>query len=254
MIGYRVLDVGLRPLRKVRLVRVAPSLRLAPFQRAEIEVVRRRLQGSGRRIWPGPLYHLSSFHATDRLVLCVGTTDYLVAVAMHEYSKSWAKCLGEESLPRPIAISVLTLTRDQKLVMERRSRLVAEYPGKFHVRPSGHPEPPETLRQSIARESGEELGIKPSEVSELCYLGMVQNMENGKVEVICSQRTRLSLEEVRSRQPSSEWESEEQIGIPATPRGIRKMVRAHSREICVPGMAALAIALRAYEGSSAVSR
>ncbi|GJQ10471.1 hypothetical protein GpartN1_g2262.t1 [Galdieria partita] len=160
--------------------------------------------------------------------LNLGLTDY----ATYQSSSSLASPLTffqspeegspERHLPLPLGNAGIVLTCDNFIILLERSEQVGEGAGRW-VLPGGHPEPSHVnikddlqtqsyegtrdmclsiereLYNSIIMEVTEEVGLKPSELSTLHMLGMVQRERDKRPVLVGHTRITLSKSEIEAR-------------------------------------------------------
>ena len=95
-------------------------------------------------------------------------------------------------------------TADERIVVQRRSESVFEYPGFFHVC-GGNVEPADVagadapgVFASARRELDEELGIGAGAITELTCLGLAENAETFKPELLTVVDVDLSADDFAS--------------------------------------------------------
>jgi 8-oxo-dGTP pyrophosphatase MutT (NUDIX family) len=180
--------------RRLALPGAVESLISGAWAAAEIEAA-----GRGRRIFPGAMARLNGWSATDRsLKLELGPTDYRVFVGTNLRHPELAASFGRNAMACPLGISVAVRTADERIVLQRRSETVYEYPGFFHVC-GGNVEPVDVagtdapgVFASARRELDEELGIGLEAIEEIACLGLVENSRTLKPELLTEARVCLS--------------------------------------------------------------
>jgi len=178
-------------------------LPLTPSLEAEISAhwisALSRAQEQGIRLHDGALFNLEDACCdTGRLHLSLSRTRY----------RRWTYSAGRKEaawISRPLACCAALISSDGKLLLQERSAEVAEGPGLLHV-PGGHPDPERDLRGgrpdlfvAMEAELHEELGLLASDLGEGRILGLVENLENGKPELLFRYETGLGSEEIAAR-------------------------------------------------------
>src|SRR5262249_13698340 len=133
----------------------------------------------GRELFPGAMTRLFGWSADDStLTLDLGSTDYRTFVGTNLRHPELASMYGREALANPPGVSAAVVTSDGRIVVQRRSEQVFEYPGYFHVC-GGNVEPADVVGPtapgvfaSARRELAEELGIAAGEILDLVCLGL----------------------------------------------------------------------------------
>ncbi len=112
---------------------------------------------------------------------------------------------GLGSACRPLALCAAVITATGSLVVQRRSNQVAEGQGMLHV-PGGHLDPDRHRhhglpdpRIAMLCELKEELGLERDELLDGRLLGLIENNENGKPELLYRWRTCLDEREIKTR-------------------------------------------------------
>jgi 8-oxo-dGTP pyrophosphatase MutT (NUDIX family) len=145
----------------------------------------------GRSLYAGPMTRLLDWTAGgDTLTLDLGPTDFREFVGTNVSHPERALQSGRDALANPVGISVAVLTTDGQLVIQQRSQQVFEYPGFFHVCGGNvepidvaGPEPPGVLA-AVRRELDEELGIGAQQTARLICLGLIENRETFKPDLL----------------------------------------------------------------------
>ena len=218
----------------------AATVTLTDAQRVEVWRSADALRQEGRVITAEPLYRLVSYAVTDvSLVLRVGLTNYEEYIGTNGCHREWREQSGANAMSDALALSAATETADGMLAIERRSRKVAERAGFYHVKPSGHPQPPESFTQGVLTELEEELGVRREEVAELVCTGLVRDAVSYKPELTYVLRIRADAADVQSRWKADAWESDEISFIPASPDALADWLTRHVHDTVPAGHAAL---------------
>jgi 8-oxo-dGTP pyrophosphatase MutT (NUDIX family) len=100
-------------------------------------------------------------------------------------------------LADPLGVSVAVVTGDGQLIVQKRSEHVFEYPGFFHVC-GGNVEPTDVagpdapgVFAAARRELAEELGIGSPELVDLVCLGLAENRESHKPDLLFEAKVSL---------------------------------------------------------------
>ncbi len=112
---------------------------------------------------------------------------------------------GAGSACRPLALCAAVFTATGSLIVQRRSDRVAEGAGMLHV-PGGHLDPDRHRLNGLPDpqlamlcELNEELGLEGDELLDGRLLGLIENLENGKPELLYRWRTELEEGEIQIR-------------------------------------------------------
>lgn len=207
---------------------------LTEAQRQEVRRIAEGLRRQGKVVTSEPLYRLVAFDRDGPLLaLRLGLTDYEEYIGTNGSHREWRTLYGVAAMSDALAVSAVTQTADGLLVIERRSDKVAERPGFFHVKPSGHPQPPEGLTQGVLTELEEELGVSPSEVTGLVCTGLVRDAASYKPELTYALRIRATSGEVLRRTKADAWESSELLFISPSRDALADWL-ARNRDATVP--------------------
>jgi 8-oxo-dGTP pyrophosphatase MutT (NUDIX family) len=145
----------------------------------------------GRDLFAGAMTRLLGWRVNgDALTLELGPTDFREFVGTNLRHPELAERFGRDALANPLGVSVAVLTSDGQLVVQRRSEQVFEYPGFFHVC-GGNVEPIDVAGPSapgvfaaVRRELEEELGIGSEKIARLTCLGLAENRETVKPDLL----------------------------------------------------------------------
>lgn len=184
----------------------------------------------------------------EGLSLTLGHTTYFHAVATGALLGKWLTRWGPHALANALAVSAVSRTADGQLVLEQRSDAVAEYPGSYHVKPSGQVHPPSGPLEATLGELKEELDVPSAEVMEMRCVGLLRNPRNAKYEAVFSLALRPAWEAVCDRQPAEGWEAARLVTVPDDAEALARWL-VTQRDAMVPaGHGALLLYGRARFG------
>ncbi len=153
---------------------------------------------NGQRLFDGGLFNLDEVDSADGLRLVLSRTSY----------RRFTYAAGREngsSISRPLASCAALICADDRLLLQERSAEVTEGAGLLHV-PGGHPDPERDLEGGIPdlfgameAELQEELALEPAELADGSILALIENLENGKPELLMRYRCSLSSEQLAAR-------------------------------------------------------
>ena len=133
------------------------------------------------------------------LHLTLQPSDYRTLLYSNRHVGRIVDIWGVRYLSRALGISAVVRARDQRILLIKRSADVGEYPlchdvigGHIDVPENGAPPDPIA---AMNRELDEELALKTDQVS-LSLLGLIENMENRKPELVFTADVNHTLEEV----------------------------------------------------------
>jgi len=208
-------------------------------------------RGGERVLFDGPLaQYLGHEPADDHLKLHLGRCGYAHWLFSAGRGEELERRFGTGVAARPLALCAGLITEGGEVLMQRRSVQVAEGAGLLHV-PGGHldpdshrlngrPDPTTAMRVELA----EELGLGGTEIGDGRLLGLIENLENGKPELIYTWRLEAGRDETaqRWRNARDRFESRE-ISFEDIHGLIRRVARSTSSEevadIAVPSRALL---------------
>ena len=148
-------------------------------------------------------------------------------------------------MANPLALSAVTVTNDGIIILQSRSQNVAEYSNRWHVTPSGHAHPPQTLASALKTELWEELAVKPDEIKgEIIVTGLIVNRENGKPELTLLMRLNIPAADALKRSAQDRWEYERLQTVTWESYTIKDWLQHNSNSCVPPGHAALVLAGR----------
>ncbi len=199
------------------------------------------------RLEDRPIARLLGWHAEANYVtLRLGQTGYFHAIASATYRETWKPALQANAL----AVSVVTRTADGSVLLEQRSSRVAEYPGAYHVIPAGQVEPPNSPVDTVYAELTEELALARPEVAEGRFLGIIQNVTNGKYETIFGLEIQSAWNDARRGNAVDAWATDRVLAIPDTGERVGAWLLDHLDDMVPPGHAALLLYGRARYGKT----
>lgn len=229
---FDILVEGEFPLYKIETLVTQPGdvLKRTPQSERILDRAWNEHVAAGNRPWPNDLkptrYHLADFEVTDSGALQI-TLDPSVSYRDFVGSRESDLLAGPpENIPNPIAVSTVLIAKnaageDGVLLTVRKS--MHDYkPGGYHVlggfmdiRKDAGP------TDTALRESAEECGLTPEEITELKCHGLVLNKIEGHVDAVYSARTSVLAEDILTRMNDGE---NEVIFIPLSAAKLREWV------------------------------
>jgi 8-oxo-dGTP pyrophosphatase MutT (NUDIX family) len=198
-----------------------------------------------------PLYRLEGHTLeAEMLVLDTSTTDYAAHLLTNVEHPEWRESRGDAVMADALGVSGLLVTADRRIVIGRRSGRTHEAVGAFHVAPSGHPHPPQTVAQAFHAELEEELGVRPQNVRRSRLTGLIRARPSGKPELTARLDVDLEAELVVERWSSAieKWEFESLEIVDWTARSVTAWLAQHGPQVVAPGYAAITLAAHADFG------
>jgi hypothetical protein len=233
---------GCVPIERVEFnFQPAKRLQLTSEERREVDLFWQDLPGQGRHLHDSPLYRLISFEEQDgELVLGLGLTGYKAYQGTNVWQPKWALDNPGSKMANALALCAIAVTCDGRAFLQARSQRVGEYPGFWHVTPSGHLHPPQSLTDALMAELREELDVSPDEVvGPVRVTGLAMNKAVSKPELTLLLRLNSNSQEVLSRTPQDGWEFHRLEPLVWEADAVAGWLRENYRR-CVPnGVAAL---------------
>lgn len=225
-------------------------LHLSSEEEADVERVWQELERGQKRVVDLPLYRLlAARERTGELWLNFGLTGYREYQGTNVRQPPWVLANPGEKLANPLALSAVAVTTDSKIILQLRSNSVGEYSGRWHVTPSGHIHPPQSLSEALQSELREELGIDAGEIDGgIVVTGLIVNNEISKPELTFLMRLKLSSQDVLSRSAPDKWEYTQLKPVAWEKTVVKKWLQDSEQAWVPPGHAALLLGGRADFG------
>jgi 8-oxo-dGTP pyrophosphatase MutT (NUDIX family) len=196
-------------------------------------------------LWDGELARLIAYGALpDRLALFVGRTTYREFLGTNLESADLHETLGEDHYANPLGVSAAVMTRDEAVLLGRRSHRVAEARGLLDL-PGGNV--PFSAGQidpfrSMRAELHEELGIEEQDIDELTCIGLVENGFTHKPDLVflcrVGERARGLVKRLRAR-PGVEHE--DFLCVPGSKSEILEFLRVRGDDLTPVAAGGLAL-------------
>ena len=191
-----------------------------------------------------PLYRLRNYLVTpDKgLFLDLGRTtfgEYLLTNVQHP---EWRQMYGDVVMSDALAISAAVVTSDRFIFWGRRSRATADGRSDYHILPSGHPQPPESIVDSLYQELVAETGITRNEVMCAICTGLIRTLWNGKPELTFHLESSVPFKNALERPRSESWEFDQISGIAWAPEKVSEWLQEYVQVVAPPGHAAVLLA------------
>jgi hypothetical protein len=193
----------------------------------------------GQRLFDGGLFQLEDI---------AGTRFQLSLTSYRRWT--YASGLGDgANVSRPLASCAAVISADNRLLIQERSREVAEGAGLLHV-PGGHPDPKRDLVDGLPdlfgameAELAEELALTPADLDPGRILAIIENLDNGKPELLFKYHCKLTSEEIvlRSMQSRDSYEYDTIIFLPAEEAKLAAYLAENEKRLAVPSQALLSI-------------
>ena len=192
-------------------------------QREEIDRCWNDMLRRGWKMRPDPLYRLTNFSLKNGiLALHLGLTNYKEYMGTNVSHPEWSLEYGEKTMSNALSVSAVAETKDEKIIIERRSQNVGEDRGYYHTKPSGHPHPPEGIFGGVYSQARKELGIEKSDIAKVACIGLVRSVRSHKPELMFKMKLGIFSTEVERRPKEEAWEFDELLYLPKDPAFLAK--------------------------------
>jgi hypothetical protein len=225
--------------------------RLSETQEEEVERVVSKYIATGKRIDQDtqghrpPLYRLRGYSIDgEYFVLRLGRTEFGEYLATNVEHPEWRETYGDIVMSDALALSAATVTGDNLLLWGKRSGIPADTSAPYHILPSGHAHPPDSIGTWVYQELEAETGIKVSEVRKLICTGLMLSLWNTKPELSFFIRASVEFSELQNRDRQEGWEFVEVYGLPFVSSSISKWLVEYRDRVVPPGHAAVLLAAR----------
>lgn len=201
-------------------------------------------------LFNGALCRLDAFEVSEEaLQLHLSRTCYRDLLFSNAHVSEIAKKFGEQALARALGISVVIETADGFLPLMRRSASLGEGAGMLDVF-GGHIHPVEHARDgvpdvfyAIADEVQTELGLMPDQCDEFSCIGILENLQTRKPEMVFETSIALTMEELRATAAQAKEGAEyvELLAVPAQADEVRKYLQQQWMRFAPSGYGCLAL-------------
>lgn len=209
-----------------------------------------RAQAAGQVLFPGPMCGLRGWvHADGQLRLDLRRTDYREFVGTNRNLGTVLPRFGGDALVNGIGVNAAAVTGDGFLVLLRKSQRVFDRPGMLDV-PSGGINPVEhrvdgipDVFYAMRDELAAEVGLGQDNIGEVLCLGLVEDCEFAKPELIF--KTSLgpprSILEARWAHAREGFESSGLVFIENTANALRSFLDSAWAELTPGAQASLTL-------------
>lgn len=196
----------------------------------------------------GALCRLESFDVSPaRFELRLSRTGYRDLLFSNASTVEIIKDFGEQALARALGISVVIETADGFLPLMKRSASLGEGAGLIDIF-GGHVHPDEHRRNNvpdvfyaIADEMNTELAIRSEECNEIVCIGLLENWQARKPELVFETKLSLTISELRFRASHAKERAEyvEILKVPAPPPAVRRFLTQNATHFSPVGYGCL---------------
>jgi|GEM_PF-6852397 len=216
----------------------------------------KKAKRSNKKLFNESLYRLSGFkEESGKLVLNLGQTNFKELVGTNQLffsDRKFFNCLAKfgekegnflEYFSNGLAVGAVIQTKDDYILISRRSKEMPFYPDTFHTI-AGHPNPgsDRNLEKAVIREIKEETDLDKNEY-RIYFLGLVRNNQTFKPELIYLAQAKRGLAEILIRRGKDISEFKSLFGLKK--QDLKKFLNScPQKEFCPPGLAAWEIYLQ----------
>ena len=201
-------------------------------------------EASGGMLWSAPMARLVDWRVdAGELTVRLGPTTYRDFVGTNVANPWLADRYGPDHLSDGCGVSALVRTVDGRLVLQRRSRSVFEFPGRIApcggaLEPSSPDDPSTTLAAQARREVHEELGLPPDTISAVTLLGIGRTTDRHKPELVFLAHTTALWSDLRDRRHE---EHTALVAVEDTPASVARTLHDDWHDYAPPGLLALTL-------------
>ncbi len=163
----------------------------------------------GKKLFDGPMCRLEQWSATPGVLeLTLSPTSYRIFFGTNLSNPGLAGQFGKSALANATGLSAGLMTSDGFLMLGRRNKSVAYYPGRVHPF-AGSLEPRDAgdVFAAMQRELAEELSIKPDEVQNMHCAAIAEDRSIRHPELIFPVFLSLTRDQVEARLDAAEHET-----------------------------------------------
>ena len=163
----------------------------------------------GKKLFDGPMCRLEKWMATPKgLELTLSPTSYRIFFGTNLSNPGLADRFGKSVLANATGLSAGLMTTDGYLMLGRRNKSVAYYPGRVHPF-AGSLEPKDSgdVFAAMQRELAEELSIKSNEIQNMHCAAIAEDRSIRHPELIFPIFLSLTREQVEAQLDAAEHET-----------------------------------------------
>ncbi|HEX5242573.1 MAG TPA: NUDIX hydrolase [Tepidisphaeraceae bacterium] len=163
----------------------------------------------GKKLFDGPMCRLEKLTSTPEVLqLTLSPTSYRIFFGTNLSNPGLADRFGKPALANATGLSAGLMTSDGFLMLGRRNKSVAYYPGRVHPF-AGSLEPKDAgdVFAAMQRELAEELSIKPDEIRDIHCAAIAEDRSIRHPELIFPVFLGLTREQVEARLDAAEHET-----------------------------------------------
>jgi len=163
----------------------------------------------GKKFFDGPMCRLEKWKATPEVLeLTLSPTSYRIFFGTNLSNPSLADRFGKSALANATGLSAGLMTTDGFLMLGRRNKSVAYYPGRVHPF-AGSLEPKDAgdVFAAMQRELAEELSLNANEIRDIFCAAIAEDRSIRHPELIFPIFLSLTREQVEARLDAAEHET-----------------------------------------------
>jgi len=209
-----------------------------------------KLARGAQHLFNGALCRLDAFEASsESLQLHLSRTCYRDLLFSNAHATEIIESFGEQALVRALGISVVIETADGFLPLMRRSASLGEGAGKIDVF-GGHVHPDEHAKNgapdifyAIADETQAELGLRAEQCGEFFCIGLLENWQTRKPELVFETKLKLTMEELRAAASFAKERGEyvEILAVPAGGKQVESFLQQNAPAFASAGLGCLVL-------------
>jgi len=206
----------------------------------------RQAAQTGRLIFNGRLCRLVEYSAdNERMTLKLGAVSFKEFLGTNGTHANLRYLHGPDVLADPLGVSAAVITRDDFILLGRRSRHVALYAGRIHpiggiVEPPGDAQGADPF-QTLISEVTEETGIRGDQTGLLCCLGLVRDKHTVQPELIFDLEVTCDMPSIRAQSASARDAQEHTGWVPVRnhPAAVVTFIEHHFNDLTPVALATL---------------
>ena len=199
-----------------------------------------------RLLYNGRLCRLIEYSAdNDRMTLTLGPVSFKEFLGTNGTHAHLRYLHGPDILADPLGVSAAVVTRDQFILLGRRSRQVALYAGRVHpiggiVEPPAEACPVDPFR-TLIEEVAEETGISPEQTAPPCCLGLIRDKHTVQPELIFELEVHCDMPSIRAQSAGARDAEEHSEWVPIRnhPAAVVTFIEHHFTDLTPVALATL---------------
>ncbi len=208
--------------------------------------------GKSKFIFNGELCRLNDWYVqNNELQLDLGLSHYKELLYSNQFTQESQEQFGNDSLSRALGVSVVLISRDEQIILIKRSGVVGENPGDLDVL-GGHMHPTENALSgipdpflAIKAEIKEEVHLDLKDAAPLDCFGLIETVDTKKPELLFKIQTGLGAKEIiKLASVKQSEEVAEFITVPNQKESLKQFLEANSNEFSPSALGVLSVYLQ----------